>query len=216
MNSSDFALLAALGLAGVLGWREWDKVQNAKRGHAAAGGQLTGQPGAGQPSTGGALNTGALLPVGSTSTPTNLPNLAAVQQAEAERQAAVQRQANIDTLRRDLARIWNDMDVQIVQADSIKRTPVDPAFQRGISDRVWAQCRSSGPFISQAYRCNDGNMPVEVARVTKIEWAERLKLLLQPVQAQLSRLNADQLSTIDNLRALGYSVPQTQQKTGSV
>lgn len=214
------ALLAVLALGGVLVWRELDERADERRGNAAAGGQLTGAPVSGQPYVPGVLpGMGNLLPVGTTaprpSAPATVADLAALQRAEAERAAALQRQNQIDTLRRDLARVWNDIDVQVVQANAVKNRVVDAGFRSAVITDVWQTCEARHTFFPTTQCKREGTEQKAEAAVAS-RWAERIALELQPIQAQLSRLNAEQLALINNLRALGYQVPQVDIKKASV
>lgn len=183
-------LLVGLLGAGVVAWKIHEDRNDTHAGNVAAG---QAQP----------------APTGATGAPLTQADLT---RAADEQRAALIRQQRVDQLRRDLARIQNDMDVQVVQANTIKARDVDPAFARSVTDRVWAECRNGGAWISRAVRCNDRNVPPLAAETVRREWAARIALELQPVQAQLSRLNAEQLATVDNLRALGVTLQAAEVK----
>ncbi|MEF2280391.1 hypothetical protein V3W47_19020 [Deinococcus sp. YIM 134068] len=200
----DVALLGAVALGGLLAWREWDKVQDAQSGTAAASGQLAQQPTA----SGILPGIAQLLPTGSTAAP-------ASGAATVADLAAVNKQNQIDTLRRDLARINNDIDVLVVQASTIKAKTPTPEFRKAVIDDVWAQCKAQHRVFPTTQCIQAGTAEKAEAAVAP-RWAERIALELQPVQAQLSRLGAEQASTVRNLAALGYTVPTTDLKKASV
>lgn len=207
-NLQTGALLGVLALGGVLAWLEYDKKQEAAAANGAAGAQL---PGASTQAPGGLL--GGTLPPGMSAPGGGL----AGQLDELRRQQeAAQRQGQIDTLRRDLARIHNDIDVLVVQAQSIKAQTPDPALVQSVTDRVWDTCRNSGAWLTQAARCHNGNMQPAAQQAVATEWQQRIAAQLAPIQAQLSRLNAEQQQTVVNLGQLGYVVPLAQTKQVTV
>ena len=216
MQTAERALVGAVGLIGTLVLADVLLKREQQSGNAAASQQLS-QPTStsSNPLLTGVLPTGTTAPAATSATDTAALIAEAQRQAQAAA-AATLRQQQVDTLRRDLARIQNDIDVQVVQANAMKNRQPDSAFIQGISDRLWAECRNSGAWVSQAFRCNNANMDGKVQATVKSEWAAQQTALLQPIQAQLSRLNSEQLGTIDNLRALGVAVQAAEIKQVNV
>lgn len=195
------AALLTVGLlgAGVAAFKVYQDRNDTHAGNVAAG--QAQAPTGSSPATGGSPWAGS-----------GVPSTADLIRQQQEQQAAMIRQQQITQLRRDLARVQNDMDVQVTLANSIKNRAVDPAFRSTVTDRVWADCRNSGAWLTQAARCNNGNMTPKADAAVRDEWAARLALELQPVQAQLSRLNAEQLAIVDNLRGLGVTLQAAEVK----
>lgn len=211
-NAQTVAAVAVLALVGVVAWREVDKHVEAAKSTAAVGNASAGLSSAAP----GGLLTGVLAP-GSTATPTGQGvSLADWQRSQQEQSAALLKAQRVDTLRRDLADVFNEIDRQVLAANVIKGRAVDPAFSASISGREWASCRSSGPWLTQAQRCNDGNMGPRIDAAIKAEWAAKTADDLKPIQARLSELNAKQNALVENLRQLGYNVPAAQTKQVNV
>lgn len=205
------ALLGVLALGGVVAYREFDQRRDVRATTGAAVGQIgtsTGATGGG--SLGGLLPAGSTAPVGGSAG--DLAAILAEQQRQAQAQAdALLRQQRIDTLRRDLARIQNEIDVQVVRAQSIKSRPVDAGFAQDVRERVWNECKSKHVLFPTTQCLNAGTREKAEAAVQPA-WDAKIALELQPIQAELSRLNSDQLATVDNLRQLGVAVPAAQMK----
>lgn len=206
-NLQTAALVGVLALGGVLVWREFDKRHETAAANGAAGAQL---PGASTQAPGGLL-TGT-LPAGTTA-----PSGGVAGQLDELRrqQEAAAKTAQIDTLRRDLARIHNDIDVLVVQAQSIKTAPVDPTFAQSVRERVWAECKEQHKLFPTTQCLQAGTREKAEAAIAPA-WQQRQQAQLAPIQAQLSRLNAEQQATVANLAQLGYVVPLAQTKQVTV
>lgn len=190
-NATPLAVAACVLLGGVLIWRERDKMLELAHLQRTAPSATTTAP---------RIDTGALLPAGSNPHPVGSP---AASQADL---LAVQRQTQIETLQRDLSRVVNDMKVQLAQADAIKAQPIDPAFKRAVEQRVWDECMSSHKLFPHTQCQNSGTGP-RATQTANDEWSAKKANDLKPIQAVLSRLNAEQLAIVDNLSRLNVQVP---------
>ena len=119
------ALLAALTVGGVVLWRELSNTAEAQRLQLPVPGQ--------QPTPASAAPALAVpVPAGT----------APVGAGPGANLADLQRQQNIDMLRRDLSRIWNDMDVLLVQVRAVRAQSAPPEFEAAVINRVWADCKA--------------------------------------------------------------------------
>lgn len=121
--------------------------------------------------------------------------------------AATRRAQDIDRLRGDLSGIWNQMDVLAVQLDSIKRQAQPPGYTEQVTADLFRACEATtaGSWFFGGLRCDGvrANVAAEVAK----RWAVQISNQSQPYQAQLSELDNRQRQTVNNLAALGFTVP---------
>lgn len=198
------ALLTALTVGGVLLWREVSNTAEAQRLQLPTPGTVATPPTPGAPPV-------LAVPTPHGTAPSPAPGAFPGAATSADL-AAVQRQNQIDTLRRDLARVWNDIDVQLVQARTIKSEPVPPAFSSAVIDKVWADCKAQHKLFPTT-QCLQAGTDEKAKAAVGPAWEADKARRLEPIQAQLSRLNAEQLALIQNLGALGYQVPAGQQRS---
>ncbi|MVN89372.1 hypothetical protein GO986_21795 [Deinococcus sp. HMF7620] len=157
-----------------------------------------------QPAPAGTLpvGNGVVAPVGPGS---NLAALQAAQDAEKAREEAWRRADKINGLERDLATCHNEIKRLTDGLNTIDATPVDAQLRNAISDQEWASCRNSGPWLTQAARCHNGNMEPRIAAAVQAEWAARQAAQRRPLLVRLSELDAQQKSVLANLAQLGVS-----------
>lgn len=146
------------------------------------------------------VGNGVVVPVGSSNA-----GWSAQQALEAERarEEAWRRADKISGLERDLATAHNEIKRLTDQLNVIDGQPVDPTFLASVADREWATCRNSGAWLTQAARCNNGNMEPRIRAAVTSEWGARTEAQKRPLLTRLSELNSQQLSLIANLRDLG-------------
>lgn len=184
---SGLALLL-LGGAGVAAYAAAQKHKAAQVAPATGTGTTGAAPAAQLPPMGAAPVTGAELAA----------------QLERERRARELESIRVTLNQKsaELAGVNNEMDQLSAQLENLRRQAPDPALVAAVTNREWAECRSEGAWVSQAFRCTNSSMAGRIQTAITEDWGARQQVSMTPLQNKLSELDAKKRVLVTDIQRL--------------